>query len=168
MNILAVDPGSCLGWALKLGRSLESGVEDFSLRRGESPGARFLRFRRWLQDTSALAEAATGEGIRLIAYEQPHHRGGHATEVAHGFSTRLQEFAAGIDGCDCVSVHSATLKKAATGSGRAGKSEMIQAARARWGVEPADDNHADALCILAWAIANYGTAPALPAREGIA
>lgn len=30
----------------------------------------------------------TGHGLELIAYEQPHHRGGHATEVAHGFSTR--------------------------------------------------------------------------------
>ena len=55
MNILAVDPGSKLGWALQMGAgAVESGVEDFSLRRGESPGARFLRFRRWLQDVDAL------------------------------------------------------------------------------------------------------------------
>lgn len=155
MNLLAVDPGSRLGWALSLDGTVESGVEDFSLRRGESPGARFLRFRRWLVDVSELATRTTGRPIELITYEQPHHRGGHATEVAHGFSTRLQEHAAGTEGCECVSIHTATAKKWATGKGNAGKPEMIAAARKRWGLEPQDDNHADALCILAWALETY-------------
>lgn len=164
MNILAVDPGSRLGWALQMGAGfVESGVEDFGLRRGESPGARFLRFRRWLQDVDAMIVRTNGQHLQLIAYEQPHHRGGHATEVAHGFSTRLQEMAAGTEGCECVSVHTATLKKASTGSGRAGKPEMIAAAKARWQIEPVDDNHADALCILAWAVDQYRPIEALPA-----
>lgn len=151
-----MDPGSKLGWALQMGAgAVESGVEDFSLRRGESPGARFLRFRRWLQDVDALTIRTTGQHVTLVAYEQPHHRGGHATEVAHGFSTRLQELAAATPGCECVSVHTATLKKATTGNGRAGKDEMIVAARRRWQIEPTDDNHADALCILAWAVERY-------------
>jgi hypothetical protein len=156
MNILAVDPGSKLGWALSMAGTIESGVEDFSLRRGESPGARFLRFRKWLADITELCTRQTGQTLHLIAYEQPHHRGGHATEVACGFSTRLQEHAAGTSGCECVSIHTATLKKRATGSGRAGKPEMIAAARERWSLEPTDDNHADALCILAWALDQYG------------
>lgn len=155
MNVLAIDPGSRHGWALSLGGRLESGVEDFGLRRGESPGARFLRFRRWLADVSDLARRTTGRDLELVVYEMPHHRGGHATEVAHGFSTRLQEHAAATAGCECVAVHSATLKKWATGSGRAGKPEMIAAARQRWDRQPTDDNHADALLLLAWALETY-------------
>ena len=156
MNILAVDPGSRLGWALALGAALESGVEDFSLRRGESPGARYLRLRRWLAEVDDLSQRTTGQHLELIVYEQPHHRGGHATEVAHGFSTRLQEHAAATAGCECVSVHTATLKKRTTGNGRASKDDMIAAARDRWKHEPADDNEADALCLLAYALEQYG------------
>src|SRR5207245_367987 len=126
VNIIAIDGGSKLGWALSMNGTVESGVEDLSLRRGESPGARFLRFRRWLADIDQLCVSRTGQALALIAYEQPHHRGGHATEVAHGFSTRLQEHAAATTGCECVAVHSATLKKRTTGSGRASKDEMIE------------------------------------------
>ena len=40
-----------------------------------------------------------------------------------------------------------TIKKFATGNGRAGKPLIIAAARS-WGFEPADDNEADALALL--------------------
>jgi hypothetical protein len=158
MNVLAVDPGSTLGWALSMNGIVESGVEDFSLRRGESPGARFLRFRRWLFDIDELAIRTTGRGLALVVYEMAHHRGGAATEVACGFTTRLQEHAAATSGCECVAVHSARLKKATTGRGNVGKAEMVAAARKRWNLEPTDDNHADALCLLALALELYGPA----------
>lgn len=45
-----------------------------------------------------------------------------------------------------------TIKKHATGKGNAGKDAVIAAVRA-WGFDPADDNEADALAILRWAIA---------------
>ena len=44
-----------------------------------------------------------------------------------------------------------TIKKHATGKGNAGKDEMIAAAKAR-GHDPVDDNEADALALLHWAI----------------
>ena len=44
-----------------------------------------------------------------------------------------------------------TIKKHATGKGNAGKDEMILAVRQR-GHSPGDDNEADALAILHWAI----------------
>lgn len=164
MNILAVDPGSKLGWALLIGATVESGVEDMSLRRGESPGARYLRFRRWLADTDELAEKMTGARIALIVYEQAHHRGGFSTEVLVGFTTRLQEHAAAAAKCECVGVHSATLKKFATGSGRGDKLQMIEAATRFWSITPKDDNHADALCMLAWGREQYGAKA--PAEDG--
>ena len=50
------------------------------------------------------------------------------------------------------------MKRHATGKGNAGKLEMMAAARAR-GFRPSDDNEADALAILHWAIET---------REGLA
>ena len=156
MNILAVDAASRCGWALSMCGTLESGVEDFSLRRGESPGARFLRFRKWLHDVSDLCRRQTGRDLEPIAFEQAHHRGGHATELLVGLTTRLQEHQATIAGCECIGIHSGSLKKHATGKGNAKKPEMILAAQQRWGVAPRDDNEADALMLLAFALAHYG------------
>ena len=48
-----------------------------------------------------------------------------------------------------------TKKRAATGKGNASKSMMIDAARAK-GFHPKDDNEADAIAILLWAIDTKG------------
>ena len=48
-----------------------------------------------------------------------------------------------------------TIKRHATGKGNAAKEAMIAAARAR-GYNPADDNEADAIAILHWAIETNG------------
>ena len=44
-----------------------------------------------------------------------------------------------------------TIKKHATGKGNASKDEMVASARAR-GHAPTDDNEADALALLHWAV----------------
>jgi Holliday junction resolvasome RuvABC endonuclease subunit len=48
-----------------------------------------------------------------------------------------------------------TIKRHATGKGNASKQTMIDAARAR-GFDPADDNEADAIALLLWAIETKG------------
>ena len=48
-----------------------------------------------------------------------------------------------------------TIKRFATGKGNANKDAMIAAARAR-GFSPADDNEADAIAILFWALETKG------------
>ena len=48
-----------------------------------------------------------------------------------------------------------TIKKFLTGQGNANKQAIIDAARAR-GFAPADDNEADAIAILLWAIETNG------------
>jgi Holliday junction resolvasome RuvABC endonuclease subunit len=48
-----------------------------------------------------------------------------------------------------------TIKKHATGKGNASKEEMIAAARAK-GFNPTDDNQADALMLLCFAIEQEG------------
>lgn len=150
MRIVAIDPATRTGWAV-LARGWtrpESGVQTFDLRRGESPGMRFIRFRAWLE---SLAQWDP----ELYVYELAHHRGGPATELCVGFTTRIIEEAA-RRGAQHVGVHTATLKKYATGSGRAGKDEMIESTRKRWAIDPQDDNEADSLMLLAWALDQYG------------
>ena len=49
-----------------------------------------------------------------------------------------------------------TIKKHATGKGNAGKGDMIAAAILR-GHDPEDDNEADALALLDWAIQQGAT-----------
>lgn len=147
IKILGLDLGTRCGWALLANGVTESGVQVFDVRRGESPGMRFLRFNRWLHDVCQ-------PHVDVIAYEAPHHRGGAATEVACGFSTRVHEYTAKHGGHH-INVHTATLKKFATGSGRAGKDKMIEAAR-QYKTDVTDDNEADALHVLAWALAEVG------------
>lgn len=160
MVILAIDPGTKLGWALgRDGRLIESGVEDLSPRRGESKGARFLRFRAWLAGAGMVGWSEL-KRPDLVIYEMAHHRGGAATEVGVGITTRIQEFAA-EHGIECVGIHSATLKKRATGSGRAGKPDMIGRAMALFptsaaGYEDMTDDEADALCLLWLGFEDYG------------
>ena len=146
MKILALDLGTHTGWALFNGNRVESGVQVFDVKRGESPGMRYLRLNNWLNEIDLLTEG----GLDLVVYEQCHMRGGAATEVAAGFSTRVQAFCAGDD-IEHSAVHSATLKKFATGHGNAGKPDMIAAARLKLGFKGDDDNEADALWLLEYA-----------------
>lgn len=143
MSILAIDQGTHTGFALLENGRRESGTVVFDVKRGESPGCRYIRFNRWLEEFG-------GDRINLLIYEQNHHRGGAATEVAAGFTTRIQEFCARHN-IEHLPVHSSTLKKFATGSGKADKSVMLSRARARW-PSVADDNEADAQWLLEYAL----------------
>jgi Holliday junction resolvasome RuvABC endonuclease subunit len=153
MKILALDCSTKTGWALldENGRIIESGVQSFDKRRGESNGLVFLRFRSWL---SKLIEFLPG-GVGLLVYERAHMRGGAATELCVGMQTRVQEAAAERQ-IESLPVPSTTLKKWATGNGRAGKLEMIQACRQHLGRPPEDDNEADAVLLAVYAHAEYG------------
>lgn len=153
MRILALDLGTRTGWACNCHGRLESGVQVFDVKRGESPGMRFLRFNSWF-----IQWAQTDWRPELVVYEMPHHRGGAATEVTVGMSTRVLEFCAKND-IDHASVHSGTLKKFVTGSGKGDKSVMAKAAmKKKWIPDlEFDDNQVDAICLYHYAVQEYGT-----------
>ena len=162
LPVLALDLSSKTGWALldRNGRIL-SGVQEFSLTRGESKGMRFLRFRKWLKDILILGELGvqfSKEQPGLVIWEQAHHRGSFATELCVGLVTDVMAEAALYE-LEHMSVHSATLKKFATGKGKAGKDEMVLKAKEFYpSVEILDDNHADALLILRYGLTELGLA----------
>jgi crossover junction endodeoxyribonuclease RuvC len=129
---------------------VESGVQDFSKRRGESNGLMFLRFRKWLQEVMASFKS----GELLVAYERAHFRGGAATEVCVGLQTRVQEVAEEMT-AQYVPVTTSEVKKFATGKGNADKGQMIEMATGVLGRAPLDDNEADAVHIARWAASLY-------------
>lgn len=144
MNILALDCGTKTGWAARGALGIvESGIQTFDIRRGESPGMRFIRFNAWLEEMFAYIAP------HVVTYELAHHRGGAPTVLLVGMTTRVDEFCA-RHGIEHAAVHSATLKKSATGSGRAEKGAMIEAAKKLYPwIEILSDDHADALMLLA-------------------
>ena len=149
MIILALDLATRTGWAVvKDGRIIESGVQTFDKRRGESNGVLFLRARKW------LSEFGHPTPPDLVAYEQAHFRGGAATEICVGLQTRAQEIAAEW-GVESAPVPTGTLKKWATGVGGADKAAMIAWAAKVIGRQPEDDNEADAIAVGLWATAQF-------------
>lgn len=181
MNILALDLATATGWALLEGGSLTWGTVDFSPTRHEDRGMRFVRFNRWLREMCGYEPDIDGGSWRprmgLLVYEQAHHRGGAATEVGVGLTTRVQEVHARMREAEqdvrLTSCHTATLKRFATGKAAAKKPDMIAAARRRLLVELATmgrdpvtvagldrltEHEADALWLLWWAQNEIGEA----------
>lgn len=172
MRILALDLATKTGWALWDGARMESGVQDFTKQRGESNGMLFLKFNRWLHCIGCYNQGLTSitANVDLVVFEQAHHRGGAATEIAVGLMTRVLEFCARY-GIEHSSVHSMTLKKWATGKGNADKELMkVAAALRRHQISGApamkaivqamaalmDDNEADAILLLGYAMEKFG------------
>ena len=148
-TILAIDAATKTGWCLwSNGKIVESGTEDFSKQRGESNGMMFLRFRIWL--TRMLLR-----NITLVIYEMAHHRGGAATEICVNLTGRVQEMCSELK-IEYTAVHTATLKKWATGDGRADKGEMMVQAGNILGRKPIDSNEADTVMMAAFASNMYG------------
>jgi Holliday junction resolvasome RuvABC endonuclease subunit len=166
VNILAIDPGTTCGWAtLAADGQIESGVVSF---KGDTPeldcyGARFNAFAAW------VVEKASDVYPHLIVFEDQHFRGKAATVLGVGYQTRLMSVAYGLQ-TPLMAVHSQTLKKWATGRGRASKDDMKDAADfvfrdrhawEQWGLPvqnrdsfppDGDDNEADAILLLCYAL----------------
>jgi len=153
-KLLCLDPGVRCGFAYRDGLQLVSGVQEFDLRRGESPGMRLIRFEHWLV---ANWNGDLGPRPDLILYELPHHRGGYATEVLNHMCGLIQKFAATI-GAEHKAVHTSTLKKVVAGYGKADKDQMTfavgQAFPLHLGRRDCDyelsDHEVDALALLRW------------------
>lgn len=139
MKILALDLGTKTGWAMKCDFGIKSGSVDFSTKRNEGGGMRYLRFRKWLDSIN--------NGITEIHYEEVRRHAG--TQAAHVYGGLMGTLTAWCEenSIAYASVPVGTIKRAATGKGNASKEQMIDAAK-KVGFNPADDNEADAIHIL--------------------
>lgn len=146
ITILALDLGTKLGWAIR-GRDgrIMHGTEVFTPRASWSPG------QRWLRARSFLADLITRHQAHAIAYEDVKRHAGTDAAHAYGAFLCLVQMAADSHRATLMPVGVGTIKKHWTGKGNADKDAMVAQARAR-GFKPADDNSADALAILHWAV----------------
>lgn len=107
---------------------------------------RFLRFKRWLTEIKQSCDV-----IDCLHFEEVRRHA--SSDAAHAYGGFLATLGAWCEHhrIPYQGVPVGTIKKYATGKGNASKDEMVASARAR-GYTPADDNEADALAILHWAI----------------
>ncbi len=109
-------------------------------------GMRLLRFKGWLTEVKN-----TAAGIDAVYLEEVRrHAGTSAAQIYGGFLAHVTAW------CEHHSipyqgVPVGTIKRHVTGKGNASKDAVIEAVRAR-GFAPADDNEADAIALLLWAI----------------
>lgn len=149
--ILGLDCATRTGWALALyAEEIDSsGVWENPVTNADSPGAFMHGFAKYVEIT-LMFELFPNTGT--VCIERAHQRGRGATEVGIGLFKRVQEIAYDC-GALCIPVPTGTLKKFATGNGRAGKDAMVAAMRERWNLpDLTDDNEADALALVAYAI----------------
>ena len=150
-SILALDLGTTTGWALRgLDGLITSGTVSFRPGRFDGGGMRYLRFTNWLAEIDRLSGP-----IAAIWFEEVRrHAGTDAAHVYGGLMATLTAWAE-LRGVPYQGVPVGTIKRHATAKGNADKAAMIAAVRAR-GFSPADDNEADAIAILLWAIETNG------------
>ena len=149
--ILALDLGTTTGWALRSFDGLiTSGTVSFKPGRYDGGGMRYLRFTNWITELDQLAGP-----IQAIWFEEVRrHIGTDAAHVYGGLMATLTSWAE-LRGVPYEGVPVGTIKKHATGKGNADKEAILSAVGAR-GFSPADDNEADAIALLLWAIETRG------------
>ena len=167
--ILTLDLGTTTGWALRLANGpVAHGFVSFKSQRFEGGGMRYLRFGRWLADMLALSGQQSGSqtgsqtnltGIGAVYFEEVRRHLG--VDAAHVYGGLLATLTAWCEHHQIPyqGVPVGTIKRHATGKGNAGKAEVIAAMKAL-GHPVTDDNEADALALLHWALAQ-GADPAL-------
>jgi hypothetical protein len=145
--VLALDLGQKTGWAVRnADGAIASGTVEFKPGRFEGGGMVFLRFRAWLQEVD---EAAGGVGA-VYFEEVRSHRGVAASHAYGGVLAHLTAWAE-ANKIPYRGVPVATIKRHVTSRGNADKDAVIAAVRAL-GFDPADDNEADAIALLDWAL----------------
>jgi hypothetical protein len=149
--LLALDLGTTTGWACRAPDGLiTSGTTSFKPGRYDGGGMRYLRFSNWLAEIETLAGS-----LSSIWFEEVRRHAG--TDAAHVYGGLMATLTAWCElrGIPYAGVPVGTIKRHATGKGNANKAAMIAAVEAL-GFKPADDNEADAIAILRWAIETHG------------
>ncbi len=139
--ILAIDPGTEMGYAYSVDGLVSPrycGVVQLRGGRFEGGGMRFLRVRRWLDEMKP----------KEIYYEEVRrHRGTDAAHIYGGIVGMITSWCEEHD-VPYRGIPVGTIKKWATGNGRADKKMMVAAAKEKFGYEGEDHNEADAMFIL--------------------
>lgn len=146
-NILALDLGTTTGVAILNNNKIKSYSKNFKATRFQSADRRFFNFRNHLEEiqTSLLL------GLDVVYFEEVRkHIGVDAAHCYGGFKAALTMFCED-NNIPYEGVGVGTIKKHITGKGNASKEAVIKAVQAL-GHNPNDDNEADAISLLDYAI----------------
>lgn len=145
--VLCLDLGTTTGWAIHSKQGvITSGTISFKNDRWQGGGMRFLKFNRFLNELNENAGP-----ISMVFFEEVRrHMGVDAAHAYGGFMAHLTAWCE-QQNIAYEGVPVGTIKRHATGKGNANKTMMIESANAR-GHMPADDNEADALALVYWAM----------------
>ncbi|WP_109477680.1 polynucleotidyl transferase [Paraburkholderia sp. C35] len=152
--ILALDLGTQLGWSTRDANGrVRHGSISFHPRKTDAAGQRWLRFSAHL---SSLKREVGGEFHvayyeNVMAHGTREHPNVVAAHVYGGFLACLEVFC-DINRIRLEPVSVTSVKKSWTGRGNCNKDAMVDEARRR-GFKVVDDNAADSLAILHYAIA---------------
>ena len=146
--LLALDLGTRCGWCLRHGNdTYAGGTQDFSGPK-DRVGQRYLYLQRFLirvrDECHDYPLAVVYEKVQFM----PKRGGLLAAQAWAGFEAVVTMWCEGKS-IPYVAVPAGTLKKDWTGNGHASKEDMVNHAR-KLGWVPVDDNHADAIALLAY------------------
>lgn len=146
--IIAFDPASAMGWAVyRLQGGILTRVASGVLKTKGPWGGRFLAAQAHVQ---SLIQAHVLPHDRVwIAYEDVGVRALKSWDnyrVVTGITSAIYAGSAaeGVTEEYIAPININSNKKHFTGKGKADKSEMVEAFKTRFGVDPSDDNEADA------------------------
>ena len=144
--VLTLDLGTTTGWAMEHLGVITSGTINFKNDRWQGGGMRFLKFTKFLRDL----KQNTGS-IDVVFFEEVRrHLGVDAAHAYGGFMAHLTAWCEDHE-IPCEGVPVGTIKRHATGKGNASKTMMIDSVKAK-GHNPKDDNEADAIALMYWAM----------------
>lgn len=144
MKVIAFDLGKNFAWAHRPGRKIVTGHITVEGQRAHRQGALQVELEKLLTGLAFDLDA--------VVYETPFARGRDATRSLWGIAGIIEACATNA-GLPVVDVAVPTIKKHATGHGKASKEEMIAAAR-KMGYKGKNEHEADAACLLHYAEAN--------------
>lgn len=152
--VIGLDPGNAFGYAVldRSGGLAVSGRWQFAPRKGDHAGDRWGRcldkLRALFVTTSIVNphDHASRYPV-LVAYEHSFNRQSvSSAAVFHGYLAMVQLAAVDVE-AELRAVPWATVKKVATGNGRADKAAVIEAARSHYHLGPLTEDEADAIWV---------------------
>jgi crossover junction endodeoxyribonuclease RuvC len=143
MKAIGFDLGTNTGYATLIDGVLTSGVMNFSSKRFEGGGMRFLRFRKAIEEMFDTVQP------EVVYFEEVRRHMG--VDAAHIYGGLMAQLTASCEerSIPYSGIPVGTVKKFATGKGNANKDKMIEAAKEQFPDQNIkDDNQADAIFIL--------------------
>lgn len=151
MKILSLDVATHMGWAYFDGTKIAGGgTWDFSVKRDESTSMKFIRLK---SELNKIKE----KGIDLLVFESARHSA-PKMQGALVVQAELQAIVKNWSDENQIAYRGyspSEPKKFATGLGNCSKDLMVSSAKQAFNMKIVDDNHADALWILALAMYTY-------------